>query len=81
MAVLLVWDKDSYTGRFLVLFPFINVLPPKLVNLCRPSSLLSSPLPIVVLVSIFVPMQWAHQPYSSFLFPFLVLSLLCVVSP
>jgi hypothetical protein len=28
MMFLLVWDKDSYTGRFLVLFPCIYVLHP-----------------------------------------------------
>jgi hypothetical protein len=29
MAFLLVWDKDSYTGRFFVLFPCICVLQSK----------------------------------------------------
>jgi hypothetical protein len=33
MAFMLVWDKDSYTGRFLVLFPYIYVLQPQLVHL------------------------------------------------
>jgi hypothetical protein len=37
---LLVWDKDSYTERFLV-FPCTNVLQPKLVHLYQTSSLLS----------------------------------------
>jgi hypothetical protein len=26
MKFLLVWDKDSYTGRFLVIFPCMYVL-------------------------------------------------------
>jgi hypothetical protein len=34
MAFLLVWEEDSYAGRFLVLFPCIYVLQPKLVHLC-----------------------------------------------
>jgi hypothetical protein len=49
MVLLLVWDKDTYIGWFLVLFPHICVLEPKLVNLCHTSSLLPSPLPVVVL--------------------------------
>jgi hypothetical protein len=45
MVFLLVWNKDSYTGRFLVLFPNIHVLPPQLVHLFQSSSLLPSPFP------------------------------------
>jgi hypothetical protein len=52
MAFLLVWDKDSYTGRFFVLFPCICVLQPKLVHLNQTSSLLLSPLPIVASASL-----------------------------
>jgi hypothetical protein len=47
MAFLLVWDKDSYIGRFFVLFPCTCVLQTKLVHLYQISSLLPSPLPIV----------------------------------
>jgi hypothetical protein len=32
-------------------------------------------------ISIFIPVQWAPQPHSSFWFPSLVLSLPYVVSP
>jgi hypothetical protein len=47
IAFLLVWDKDSYTERFLALFPCTCVLQPTLVHLCQTSSLLPGPLPIV----------------------------------
>jgi hypothetical protein len=49
---LLVWDKDSYTERFLTLLPCTRVLEPMLVNLYQTSSLLPSPLPIVVSASL-----------------------------
>jgi hypothetical protein len=49
---LLVWRKDSYTGRFLVLFPCTCVLQPKLVHLYQTSSLLPGPLPIVALATL-----------------------------
>jgi hypothetical protein len=39
-AFLLVWDKDSCTERFLVLFPWVCVLQPILVHLYQTSSLL-----------------------------------------
>jgi hypothetical protein len=48
IAFLLVWDEDSYTGRFFVLFPCICVLQPKLVH----SSLLPGPLSIVASASL-----------------------------
>jgi hypothetical protein len=51
-SVLLVWDKDSYTERFLVLFPCTCVLQPTLVHLYQTSSLLPSPLPIVASASL-----------------------------
>jgi hypothetical protein len=44
---LLVWDKDSYTERFLVLLLCTCVLQPTLVHLYQTSSLLLSLLPIV----------------------------------
>jgi hypothetical protein len=47
MASFVGWDKDSYTGRFHVLFPCICALQPKLVPLYQTSSLLPSPLPTV----------------------------------
>jgi hypothetical protein len=49
---LLVWDKNSYTRRFLVLFPCRCVLQPTLVPLYQTSSLLPSLLPIVASVSL-----------------------------
>jgi hypothetical protein len=52
MAFLLVWDKYIYTGRFLVLFPCIYVLQPKLIHLYQSSSLLFSHLPIVASASL-----------------------------
>jgi hypothetical protein len=52
MAFLLVWDKGSYTRRFLVLFPCIYVLQSQLVHLYQSSSLHSSPLPMVAPTSL-----------------------------
>jgi hypothetical protein len=52
VAFLLVWDEDSYTGSFLVLFPCTCILQPKLVHLCKTSSLFPSPLPMVTPASL-----------------------------
>jgi hypothetical protein len=52
IAVLLVWDKDSYTERFLVLLPCTCVLQSTLVHLCQTSSPLPSPLAIVASTSL-----------------------------
>jgi hypothetical protein len=52
MTFLLVWDKNGYTGSFLVLFPCIYALRPQLVHLFQSSSLLPSPLPMVALASL-----------------------------
>jgi hypothetical protein len=43
---LLVWDKDSYTERFLTLLP-CSCVPFTLVPFYQTSSLLPGPLPIV----------------------------------
>jgi hypothetical protein len=51
-AFLLVWGKDSYTERFLVLLPCTCVLQPTLVHLYQPASLLPSPLPIMASASL-----------------------------
>jgi hypothetical protein len=51
-AFLIVWDKDSYTERFLVLLPHICVLQPILVHLYQTSLLLPYPLPIVASASL-----------------------------
>jgi hypothetical protein len=52
IAFLLVWDKDSYTKRFLVLLPCTCVLQSTLVHLYQTSSLLPSPLPLVAFASL-----------------------------
>jgi hypothetical protein len=51
-AILLVWDKDSYTERYLVLLPCTSVLQPTLVHLYQTSPLLPSHLPIVASASL-----------------------------
>jgi hypothetical protein len=48
MTFLLVWDKDSYAGSFLVTFPCMYVLYPQLVYL-------------LYLHSTFVPFLWWFQ--------------------
>jgi hypothetical protein len=82
IVFLLVWDKDSYTERFLALLPCTSVLQPKLVHLYQISSLLPSPLPIVALgqfkITLLALLQWAHQPHVRFRFPSLSLFLLSV---
>jgi hypothetical protein len=47
MAFLLIWDKDSYIERFLVLLQCTCVLQPELVHLYQTSALLPGPLLIV----------------------------------
>jgi hypothetical protein len=47
IVLLLVWDKDNYTEKFLALLPFTCVLQPRLVHLYQISSLLPGPLSIV----------------------------------
>jgi hypothetical protein len=47
IAVLLVWDKNCYTERFLALEPFTCVLWSTLVHFYQTSSLLPGPLPIM----------------------------------
>jgi hypothetical protein len=47
LMFLLVWDKDSYTRSFLLLFSFIHVLLPQFICLFQSSSLFPSPFPIV----------------------------------
>jgi hypothetical protein len=52
MEFLLIWDKDSYTGRFLMLFPCIYILHPQLVHLYQSSLLLISSLPMLAPASL-----------------------------
>jgi hypothetical protein len=47
IVFLLVWDKDSYTERFLVLLPCTCVLQPTLVHLYQTSLSLPGSLPTV----------------------------------
>jgi hypothetical protein len=47
---LLLWDKDSYTERFLGLLTCTCVLQPELIHLYQTSSLLPGHLPIVTSV-------------------------------
>jgi hypothetical protein len=47
---LLVWNKDSYTEKFLALLPCTCVLQPEFVHLYQTSSLLLGHLPIVTSV-------------------------------
>jgi hypothetical protein len=49
---LLVWDKDIYTKRFLVLLPCTYVLQPTLVCFYQTSSLLPGSLPTVASASL-----------------------------
>jgi hypothetical protein len=52
IVFLLLFDKDNYTVRFLVLLPFTYVLQPTLVYLYQTSSLLPCPLPMVALANL-----------------------------
>jgi hypothetical protein len=82
-AFLLVWDKDSYTERFLVLLPCTCVLKPTLIHLYQTPSRLPCPLPIIGLCQFKITLsahQGAHQPLSSFGFPTFPYSS-CVCSP
>jgi hypothetical protein len=46
-VVLLIWNKNIYTERFLALLPRTCVLQPTLVHFYQMSSLLPGPLPLV----------------------------------
>jgi hypothetical protein len=77
IVFLLVCDKDSYIGKFLVLPPCTGVLQPKLVHLYQTSSLFLSLLPIVssaslrLLYSLFYGENINHFQVFGFLpFPF-----------
>jgi hypothetical protein len=74
-AFLLVWDKDSYAGKFLVLLPCTCVLQPTLVHLYQSSSLLPSPFPIAASASwtlLYLLLYSKHIKHIKFLvfFPF-----------
>jgi hypothetical protein len=76
---LLIWDKDSYTKRFLALLPctciathigsflpdvFTTSWSPSHSGLCQ------------FKVTIFAPLQCAHQPHFRFSFPLPISSVL-----
>jgi hypothetical protein len=52
IALLLLWDKDSYTERFLVLLPCSCVLQTTLVHFYQTSSLFPGHLPIVAFANL-----------------------------
>jgi hypothetical protein len=57
IALLLSWNKASYTERFLALLPCTCILQPTLAHLCQTSSLLPGPLPIVASSSL----RWLYS--------------------
>jgi hypothetical protein len=71
---LVVWDRDSYIERFLVLLPCTCVLQPKLVHLCQTSSLLPSHLPIVASGNLRLPYSALNREHTKHI-PFLSLFL------
>jgi hypothetical protein len=79
MEFLLVWDKDSYTGRFFMLFPYTYVLQANLLHLYLTSSLLPSPLPILASASLRLLHSFLHSEHINHIQVFGFL--LCVVSP
>jgi hypothetical protein len=86
IAFLLVWGKDRYTERFLMLLPCTSVLQPTLAHLCQTSSLLPGPLPIVVSASLGLPYSpstvstsTTFRCWISFLFPILPMLILPLV--
>jgi hypothetical protein len=52
IAFFLVWDKDSYTERFLALLSCTCVLQPEFIHLYQTSSLLPGHLPMVASASL-----------------------------
>jgi hypothetical protein len=66
-AFLLLWGGDSYTERFLVLFPCICVLQLKLVHLYQTSSLLPSSLPIAASASLRLLHSLLHSEHISYI--------------
>jgi hypothetical protein len=65
MEFLLVWDKGSYTGRFLVFLPCTYVLQPTLVHLCQIFALLLIPLPIVASVNLRLLQSFLYSEHIS----------------
>jgi hypothetical protein len=82
MVFLLVWGKDSYAGRFYVLFPCICVLQPILIHLYQTSSLLPNPLSIVASPSLRLLYLFLHSEHTNhiqvFSFPFPIPPVCCL---
>jgi hypothetical protein len=82
---LLVWDKESYTDRFLALLPCTCVLQPHIISslpdLFATSWSLSHSGLCQFKITVFTPLHWAYQPHSRFRFTSLSLSLPCAFSP
>jgi hypothetical protein len=77
ISLFLVWDKDSYTERFLALLPCICVLQPTLVCFYQTSSLLPGPFPTVASANLrllYLLLNKEHINTFKFRFPFLSLS-------
>jgi hypothetical protein len=86
IVFLLVWDKDSYTECYLLSVASMHVCIATHIDSFLPDVFTTSWSPshsglCQFKISIFSPLQWAHQPHSSFRFPFLSPSLQCVFSP
>jgi hypothetical protein len=79
MAFLLVLHKNSYTERFLALLSCICVLQPTLQLFATSLSPSLSGL-CQFKVTIFAPLQWAHQPHLSFRIPYFFIILPCTFS-
>jgi hypothetical protein len=84
MGVLLVAGKDSYTEKFLALLPCTCILQPMWFIftrlLCYFLFTFYSDLNQFK-VTIFSPLQWAHQIHSRFKFPSLSVFLQCLFFP
>jgi hypothetical protein len=80
-----IWNKDSYTERFLALLPWTCVLLTHIDSSLADLFITSwSPFHSGLFqfkIAIFSPLQWAYQPHSNFRLPSLCLFLQCVFSP
>jgi hypothetical protein len=78
MTFLLVWDKDSYTGSFLVMFPCIYVLYSQLAYLLWLSTFCHSPFLMVGSASLRFSYSFLYRDYITCI---QVLSCLLLPSP
>jgi hypothetical protein len=80
---LLVWDKGSYTERFLALLPWTCELQSTLVHSARSLHYFLFPSHSGLCqfkITLFIPLQCIHQAHSSFRFPSLFLFIPCTFS-